>query len=169
MRTSCNGCRVLRKACNDSCLIRPCLLWIKSAESQARATLFLAKFYGRAGLLNLLGAAPDHLRPGVFRSLLYEACGRVVNPVYGSAGLLTSGSWRLCEEAVEAVLSGAPIGQVGAGRRAEEEGSGSVFSAGSSHVSQAEDVKVEEEEEVGLELSLGWSRQPEQDVPTRVG
>ncbi|KAE8703869.1 LOB domain-containing protein 41 [Hibiscus syriacus] len=109
MRLSCNGCRVLRKGCSDNCRIRPCLQWIKSPESQANATFFLAKFYGRAGLLNLINAGPEHLRPGIFRSLLYEACGRIVNPIYGSVGLLWSGSWQLCEDAVEAVLKGAPI------------------------------------------------------------
>ncbi|XP_039143697.1 LOB domain-containing protein 41-like [Dioscorea cayenensis subsp. rotundata] len=163
MRTSCNGCRVLRKACNETCAIRPCLHWIKNPESQARATLFLAKFYGRAGLLNLLAAAPENMRPGVFRSLLYEACGRVVNPVHGSAGLLTGGSWQLCHEAVEAVLSGAPIKQLGGQlaeavkigeelSRVEEDGGSSVASMDSSHLSQTEPV---EEDEVGLELSLG--------------
>ncbi|KAL2945396.1 LOB domain-containing protein 41 [Bienertia sinuspersici] len=64
MRTSCNGCRVLRKGCSDDCVIRPCLQWMKSADAQANATVFLAKFYGRAGLLNLLNAGPNHLRPG---------------------------------------------------------------------------------------------------------
>ncbi|KAJ4874573.1 LOB domain-containing protein 42 [Raphanus sativus] len=91
MRISCNGCRVLRKGCNQDCTIRPCLQWIKSADSQANATLFLAKFYGRAGLLNLIESGPDHLRPAIFRSLLYEACGRIVNPVDGSVGLMWSG------------------------------------------------------------------------------
>ncbi|RWW53596.1 hypothetical protein BHE74_00039912 [Ensete ventricosum] len=112
MRMSCNGCRVLRKGCNDNCSIRPCLQSIKSSESQANATVFLAKFYGRAGLLNLINAGPEHLRPAIFRSLLYEACGRIVNPIYGSVGLLWSGSWQLCQEAVEAVLKGAPIAQI---------------------------------------------------------
>ncbi|CDY54302.1 BnaC01g42010D [Brassica napus] len=84
MRMSCNGCRVLRKGCSDDCSIRPCLGWIKSPEAQANATVFLAKFYGRAGLMNLINAGPDHLRPGIFRSLLHEACGRIVNPIYGS-------------------------------------------------------------------------------------
>lgn len=109
MRLSCNGCRVLRKGCNEKCSIKPCLQWIQSPEAQSNATLFLAKFYGRAGLLNLINAGPDHLRPAIFRSLLYEACGRIVNPIYGSTGLLTSGQWPLCQAAVEAVLSGAPI------------------------------------------------------------
>uniref|UniRef100_A0A2N9GGK6 LOB domain-containing protein n=1 Tax=Fagus sylvatica TaxID=28930 RepID=A0A2N9GGK6_FAGSY len=109
MRMSCNGCRVLRKGCSENCSIRPCLQWIKSPESQANATVFLAKFYGRAGLMNLINAGPEHLRPAIFRSLLYEACGRIVNPIYGSVGLLWSGSWQLCQAAVEAVLKGAPI------------------------------------------------------------
>ncbi|KAA0058073.1 LOB domain-containing protein 41-like [Cucumis melo var. makuwa] len=109
MRMSCNGCRVLRKGCSESCSIRPCLQWIKSPQSQANATFFLAKFYGRAGLVNLINAGPDHLRPAIFKSLLFEACGRIVNPIFGSAGLLWSGSWQLCQDAVEAVLKGAPI------------------------------------------------------------
>ncbi|XP_073004400.1 LOB domain-containing protein 41-like [Typha latifolia] len=112
MRMSCNGCRVLRKGCSDNCSIRPCLQWIKNPESQANATVFLAKFYGRAGLLNLLNAGPDHLRPAIFRSLLYEACGRIVNPIYGSVGLLWSQNWHMCQAAVEAVLKGAPIVQL---------------------------------------------------------
>lgn len=112
MRVSCNGCRVLRKGCTENCSIKPCLQWIISPESQSNATLFLAKFYGRAGLQNLINAGPDHLRPAIFRSLLYEACGRIVNPIYGSAGLLCSGNWQLCHAAVEAVLTGAPITQV---------------------------------------------------------
>ncbi|KAL0430130.1 UNVERIFIED_CONTAM: LOB domain-containing protein 40 [Sesamum radiatum] len=90
---SCNGCRVLRKGCSQNCTLRPCLQWIKSPESQANATLFLAKFYGRAGLINLINAAPTHLHPEIFRSLLYEACGRIINPVHGSVGLMCSGNW----------------------------------------------------------------------------
>ncbi|XP_030529163.1 LOB domain-containing protein 40-like [Rhodamnia argentea] len=109
MRMSCNGCRVLRKGCGDNCSIRPCLQWIKSPASQAHATVFLAKFYGRAGLMNLINAGPEPLRPAIFRSLLYEACGRILNPIYGSVGLLWDGSWQLCHAATEAVLSGMPI------------------------------------------------------------
>ncbi|CAM0904991.1 unnamed protein product [Alopecurus aequalis] len=112
MRLSCNGCRVLRKGCSEDCSIRPCLQWIKSPEAQANATVFLAKFYGRAGLMNLINAGAESLRPGIFRSLLYEACGRIVNPIYGSVGLLWSNNWQMCQAAVEAVLSGKPIVQV---------------------------------------------------------
>lgn len=35
-----------------------------------------------------------------------------MNPIFGSAGLLSSGSWNLCQAAVEAVLRGEPITQV---------------------------------------------------------
>ncbi|KAL8137500.1 hypothetical protein V2J09_003501 [Rumex salicifolius] len=113
MRTSCNGCRVLRKGCTDDCAIRPSVEWILSPDSQANATLFLAKFYGRAGLLNLLAAAHPHaLRPAIFKSLLYEACGRIVDPVNGSAGLMYSGQWHHCQAAVDAVLKGLPILQL---------------------------------------------------------
>ncbi|OEL28419.1 LOB domain-containing protein 41 [Dichanthelium oligosanthes] len=108
---SCNGCRVLRKGCSDKCAIRPCLQWIRSPDAQGNATVFLAKFYGRAGLINLITAGPEHVRPAIFRSLLYEACGRMLNPVYGSVGLLWSGNWQLCQAAVESVLRGMPIAQ----------------------------------------------------------
>ncbi|TKW13229.1 hypothetical protein SEVIR_5G086500v4 [Setaria viridis] len=109
MRMSCNGCRVLRKGCSDNCAIRLCLQWIRSPDAQGNATVFLAKFYGRAGLINLIAAGPEHVRPAIFRSLLYEACGRMLNPVYGSVGLLWSGNWKLCQSAVESVLRGMPI------------------------------------------------------------
>lgn len=112
MRLSCNGCRVLRKGCSEGCSVRQCLQWIKSPEAQANATVFLAKFYGRAGLMNLINAGPHDLRPAIFRSLMYEACGRIVNPIYGSVGLLWSGNWQMCQAAVEAVLKGAPIVQI---------------------------------------------------------
>ncbi|GFP97415.1 LOB domain-containing protein 41 [Phtheirospermum japonicum] len=112
MPMSCNGCRVLRKGCSDDCSLRPCLDWIQNPDSQGNATVFLAKFYGRTGLMNLINAGPQHLRPAIFRSLLYEACGRIVNPIQGSVGLVWSGGWHLCQNAVDAVLSGSPITQI---------------------------------------------------------
>ncbi|XP_037431767.1 LOB domain-containing protein 41-like [Triticum dicoccoides] len=123
MRASCNGCRVLRKGCADDCTIRPCLAWIRSPDAQANATVFLAKFYGRAGLINLLAAAPDDAqRPALFRSLLYEACGRAANPVFGASGLFSTGNWEACQAAVQAVLEGRPIPQVAADQAAPHPG-----------------------------------------------
>lgn len=47
----------------------------------------------------------------IFKSLLYEACGRIVDPISGSVGLLWSGKWEQCQAAVDAVLKGKPIKQ----------------------------------------------------------
>ncbi|KAF8668612.1 hypothetical protein HU200_051787 [Digitaria exilis] len=106
---SCNGCRVLRKGCSEGCVLRPCLQWIEGAEAQGHATVFVAKFFGRAGLMSFLTAVPDPQRPAVFQSLLYEAAGRTINPVSGAVGLLGAGNWHLCQAAVEAVLRGGGI------------------------------------------------------------
>ncbi|KAJ0982108.1 hypothetical protein J5N97_010363 [Dioscorea zingiberensis] len=103
---SCNGCRVLRKGCSEGCALRECIQWIDGAEEQGNATIFVAKFFGRTGLMSFITAAPQPHRHDLFRSLLYEACGRTVNPVSGAVGLLSSGNWDLCQAAVEAVLHG---------------------------------------------------------------
>ncbi|KAK7330971.1 hypothetical protein VNO77_25178 [Canavalia gladiata] len=103
---SCNGCRVLRKGCSESCILRPCLQWIESAEAQGHATVFVAKFFGRAGLMSFISNVPENQRPALFQSLLFEACGRTVNPVNGAVGLLWTGNWHVCQAAVETVLRG---------------------------------------------------------------
>ncbi|GAB4849049.1 hypothetical protein Ancab_003862 [Ancistrocladus abbreviatus] len=106
---SCNGCRVLRKGCSESCVLRPCLQWIDSPESQGHATVFVAKFFGRADLMSFINNVPDSQRPALFQSLLYEACGRTVNPVNGAVGLLWTGNWHVCQAAVETVLRGGTL------------------------------------------------------------
>ncbi|XP_072979786.1 LOB domain-containing protein 38-like [Typha angustifolia] len=107
---SCNGCRILRKGCSETCVLRTCLQWIESPEAQGHATVFVAKFFGRAGLLAFVSAVPEHQRPALFRSLLFEACGRTINPVDGAVGLLWTGKWDLCQAAVDTVLrGGAPL------------------------------------------------------------
>ncbi|VVA34833.1 PREDICTED: LOB [Prunus dulcis] len=106
---SCNGCRVLRKGCSESCMLRPCLQWIETPEAQGHATVFVAKFFGRAGLMSFISAVPDSQRPVLFQSLLFEACGRTVNPVNGAVGLLWTGNWHVCQAAVETVLRGGTL------------------------------------------------------------
>lgn len=103
---SCNGCRVLRKGCSETCVLRSSLHWIDSPEAQGNATLFLAKFFGRSDLLSFISAVPYHQRPALFQSLLFEACGRTVNPVSGAVGLLYSGNWHVCQAAADTVLNG---------------------------------------------------------------
>ncbi|XP_022132879.1 LOB domain-containing protein 38-like [Momordica charantia] len=106
---SCNGCRVLRKGCSESCILRPCLQWIDTSEAQGHATVFVAKFFGRAGLMSFISAVPQSQRPSLFQSLLFEACGRTVNPVNGAVGLLWTGNWHVCQAAVETVLRGGTL------------------------------------------------------------
>ncbi|KAL5988178.1 hypothetical protein ACLOJK_035941 [Asimina triloba] len=72
---SCNGCRVLRKGCSESCILRPCLQWIDSPESQSHATVFVAKFFGRAGLMSFISAVPESQRPGFRSDDLVFRCG----------------------------------------------------------------------------------------------
>ncbi|KAH6813434.1 hypothetical protein C2S51_022452 [Perilla frutescens var. frutescens] len=103
---SCNGCRILRKGCNENCILRQSLQCIESPQAQANATLFVAKFFGRAGLISFLSSVPHSQRPALFQSLLFEACGRTVNPVNGAVGLLWTGNWHVCQSAVETVLGG---------------------------------------------------------------
>lgn len=106
---SCNGCRVLRKGCSENCILRPCLQSIETPQGQAHATIFVAKFFGRAGLMSFISAVPENQRPGLFLSLLYEAVGRTVNPVNGAVGLLWTGNWNVCQAAVETVLHGGAL------------------------------------------------------------
>lgn len=106
---SCNGCRVLRKGCSETCILRHCLLWIESPESQGHATVFVAKFFGRAGLMSFISAVAENQRPALFQSLLFEAAGRTVNPVNGAVGLLWTGNWHVCQTAVETVLRGGTL------------------------------------------------------------
>ncbi|CAN0905598.1 LOB domain-containing protein 38 [Linum grandiflorum] len=106
---SCNGCRVLRKGCGENCVLRSCLEWIPTPQAQANATLFLAKFFGRSDLLSFISSVPHPQRPALFQSLLFEACGRTVNPVNGAVGLLWSRNWHVCQAAVETVLAGGSL------------------------------------------------------------
>ncbi|KAH6838151.1 LOB domain-containing protein 38, partial [Perilla frutescens var. hirtella] len=106
---SCNGCRILRKGCSETCILRPCLQWIDTAEAQAHATVFAAKFFGRAGLMSFISAVPENQRPALFQSLLFEAAGRTVSPVSGAVGLLSAGNWNVCQAAVATVLRGGAL------------------------------------------------------------
>ncbi|KAK4348615.1 hypothetical protein RND71_031370 [Anisodus tanguticus] len=103
---SCNGCRVLRRRCGDNCTLRACLDGIDDPRAQGNATLFVSKFFGRSDLMAFISAVPGNRRPALFKSLLFEACGRTVNPVTGAVGLLSTGNWHVCQKAVQTVLAG---------------------------------------------------------------
>lgn len=132
---SCNGCRILRKGCNENCILRQSLQGIESPHAQANATVFVAKFFGRAGLMSFLSSVPESQRPALFQSLLFESCGRTVNPVHGAVGLLWTGNWHVCQSAVETVLKGGVL-------RPLPEFSGVTALPESDSVSEANDVDL---------------------------
>ncbi|PHT61342.1 hypothetical protein T459_34804 [Capsicum annuum] len=68
----------------------------------------VAGYSGKVAMKN----APLNLVFTIFRSLLYEACGRIVNPIYGSTGLLTSGNWQLSADATSPSLKACDIRHV---------------------------------------------------------
>ncbi|XVE93492.1 hypothetical protein REPUB_Repub01dG0197300 [Reevesia pubescens] len=106
---SCNGCRVLRKGCSENCMLRQSLQCIDNPQAQAHATVFVARFFGRAGLMSFLSSVPQPERPALFQSLLFEAVGRAVNPVSGAVGLMWTGNWNVCQSAVQTVLRGGTL------------------------------------------------------------
>lgn len=49
-------------------MLRQCLEWIDSPEAQANATIFVAKFFGRADLMAFISTVPERQRPCVYSS-----------------------------------------------------------------------------------------------------
>ncbi|XP_058191168.1 LOB domain-containing protein 39-like isoform X4 [Rhododendron vialii] len=123
---SCNGCRVLREGCTENCILRQSLHGIESHQAQANATIFVAKFFGLAGLMSLLSSVPESQRPALFQSLLFEACGRTVNPVNGAVGLLWTGNWHVCQSAAETVLGGGALLPISKSPAKESDGASST-------------------------------------------
>ncbi|KAK4476981.1 hypothetical protein RD792_016182 [Penstemon davidsonii] len=146
---SCNGCRILRKGCNDNCILRQSLQGIECPQAQSNATVFVAKFFGRAGLMSFLSSVPQSQRPALFQSLLFEACGRTVNPVNGAVGLLGMGNWHVCQSAVETVLRGGVLSDFDQG----SEGSNSDL-YGSKDLNMSLKRGGSDDETSGLDLGL---------------
>lgn len=131
---SCNGCRILRKGCSEDCVLRQCIEWINSPQAQANATVFVAKFFGRAGLMSFISSVPKSQGPSLFRSLLFEAVGRTVNPVSGAVGLLWTGNWHVCQKAVRTVLRRGTV-------EPQPELEGGVFGPEFDNVSECDSVR----------------------------
>ncbi|CAH2050735.1 unnamed protein product, partial [Thlaspi arvense] len=77
----------------------------RAPRAQGNATLFVSQFFGLGGLMSFIAAVPENNRPALLQSLLFEACGRTVNPVNGAVGLLPTGNWHVCQAAVQTVLA----------------------------------------------------------------
>nr|XP_043618510.1 LOB domain-containing protein 39-like [Erigeron canadensis] len=137
---SCNGCRVLRKRCSKTCVLRTCLEWIESPEAKGHATLFVSKFFGRSDLISFISSVPSQKRNALFQSLLFEAVGRTVNPVNGAIGLLSTGNWHLCQAGVRTVLAGGtPVAIMNMSRTP---GSSGVFQAACTEMTIGKEPKL---------------------------
>lgn len=66
----------------------------------------MCKLYAYGAWLSELTCHAQWKNAALFRSLLYEACGRTINPVSGAIGLMWTGNWDLCQAAADAVLRG---------------------------------------------------------------
>ncbi|GAA0158365.1 hypothetical protein LIER_15415 [Lithospermum erythrorhizon] len=154
---SCNGCRILRKGCSDNCLLRQSLTGLDNPQAQANATLFVAKFFGRAGLMSFLSSVLESQRPALFQSLLFEACGRTINPVNGAVGLLWNGNWHVCQEAVETVLSGGALRPLTTEISAppENEYASDANISGQLNLFTSQKRSNKEFEDIGNELQIG--------------
>jgi hypothetical protein len=104
----------------------------------------------------------------LFRSLLYEAAGRTINPVNGAVGLLGTGDCHRCQAAVETVLRGGAIGplpELGGGTGdlydpAKRTGGWSTFSTAKKR------VRMEASCDLGLCLSPGTPSMSSDDSVT---
>ncbi|XP_071924515.1 uncharacterized protein [Coffea arabica] len=109
-------------------------------------------------------------------SLLYEACGRTVNPVSGAVGLLSTGNWPVCEAAVETVLAGGtlrPMNGVGVLSPDSNEASEAFCNSGGlwrvqppffMHGSDGDEMMVEFESDQNMSASASFRSSEASDV-----
>lgn len=83
----------------------------------------------------------------LFQSLLFEACGRTVNPVHGAVGLLWTGNWHLCQTAVETVLRGGVL-------HAPPDFTGATPSPQSDSASETNDTKLFHLQQVSVQATV---------------
>ncbi|XP_057788668.1 LOB domain-containing protein 37-like [Salvia miltiorrhiza] len=160
---SCNGCRILRKGCSDTCILNTSLQFIHSGEAQGHATLFVAKFFGRAALMSFISAVPLNQTSAVFQSLLFEAAGRTVNPVSGAAGLLWTGNWHVCQAAVATVLRGGTLSPIPSGPDFD---AADIFKAEGPPRRKAS-IPKRQEADLDLSLRAGFPAKKNQPFPER--
>ncbi|KAG8390946.1 hypothetical protein BUALT_Bualt01G0136400 [Buddleja alternifolia] len=86
--------------------------------------------------MSFISAVPQTKRPALFQSLLFEACGRTVNPVNGAVGLLSTGNWHICQTAVDTVLAGGALRPMSTPLKTDDEPSEAIGWRGSGNTSE---------------------------------
>jgi len=67
-------------------MLRHCLQWIENPQAQAHATLFVAKFFGRAALMSFLSSVPANQRSGMQCNPIYACMKNSYQGIYGING-----------------------------------------------------------------------------------
>ncbi|KAK9122169.1 hypothetical protein Syun_019786 [Stephania yunnanensis] len=74
---------MLRRRCNDDCLLAP-YFPLEEVESFA----VVHKVYGASNVIKMLQAVEERNREDAVKSMVYEARGRLRDPVHASAGVV---------------------------------------------------------------------------------
>lgn len=114
---------------------------------------------------------PLSFLPALFQSLLFEACGRTVNPVSGAVGLLSSGNWHVCHTAVQTVLSGGVLRPFPAVLTPILDESPDTFSRGACAVQNLHypSMYYVDDAERSQQLDVGLSLEPEPNLAVAGG
>ncbi|KAK9145649.1 hypothetical protein Sjap_005552 [Stephania japonica] len=83
VRRPCAACRMLRRRCDDDCLLAP-YFPLEEVESFA----VVHKVFGASNVIKMLQVVEERKREDAVKSMVYEARTRLRDPVYASAGAI---------------------------------------------------------------------------------
>uniref|UniRef100_A0A7N0T8R6 LOB domain-containing protein n=1 Tax=Kalanchoe fedtschenkoi TaxID=63787 RepID=A0A7N0T8R6_KALFE len=80
----CAACKCLRRKCPADCILAP---YFPSWNPQRFAPVH--NVFGAANMAKMLEQVPAHLRGQAADCMIFEAAMRMIDPVYGSAGIIS--------------------------------------------------------------------------------
>ncbi|XVE56612.1 hypothetical protein DITRI_Ditri04bG0024900 [Diplodiscus trichospermus] len=80
---SCAACKILRRRCDDECVLAPYFPPTEPAKFNIAHRVFDA-----SNIINFLQELPESQRADAVSSMVYEASARIRDPVYGCAGAI---------------------------------------------------------------------------------
>lgn len=83
--TPCAACKLLRRRCAQECPFAP---YFSPLEPQKFASVH--KIYGASNVSKMLMEVPENKRADAANSLVYEANARIIDPVYGCMGVIST-------------------------------------------------------------------------------
>ncbi|XP_060197357.1 LOB domain-containing protein 1-like [Lycium barbarum] len=100
----CAACKFLRRRCVEHCLLKP---YFPPTEPLKFAVVH--KIFGASNIIKLLQELPEMQRADAVCSLVYEANARIRDPIYGSAGVISSLHEQMTKLQAEVALAQAEI------------------------------------------------------------